>query len=222
MDDVIIAGDPEHVTRQLLELRERDRPVRHAGPDRSRLGRPRSVDSQSRIVRPRSRPGIQQGNRCGIAHRQTRESSVISTHINSMRQSSAPGRSSWAPESRFSDPTVTEALARSCRFRLDRHGTQRDHDRGDARSLDRGASRRGGVDRADPEQRRRLGQARARLRGRGDHPAASVLGAGSGRIRFRLSLPAAGNARIRTSAADAVWTARASRSICNRRIATSS
>ena len=40
MEDVVIAGDPEHVTRQLLELREQIGHVRHPGPDRPRLGRP--------------------------------------------------------------------------------------------------------------------------------------------------------------------------------------
>src|SRR4051812_37785706 len=77
------------------------------------------MDSPSGIVRPRSRPGLQPGNRCdlaGLAHDPSREASLISTHINRMRAKLRAGELVLGAGITLSDPTVTEALARSVDF----------------------------------------------------------------------------------------------------------
>src|SRR4029079_5751189 len=81
-------------------------------------------------VRPRGRPGIQQGRRCGVKSRVSRASSgtgsigppsrghqtLISTHINGMREKLRAGELVLGTGITLSDPTVTEALARDVDF----------------------------------------------------------------------------------------------------------
>ena len=55
IDNIVIAGSPATVTEKLLAVREAGRPVRHAGADRPRLGRPgaqRSMALTAKEVMP--------------------------------------------------------------------------------------------------------------------------------------------------------------------------
>ena len=116
MDDVIIAGDPEHVTRQLLELREQIGPfgtlvlTAHDWDDRDRWTH--SLELFAREVvpafnkaigaarEPRSRTS--KSRKQWLSRRRTR--TLISTHINRMRAKLRAGEIVLAPASRCPIP----------------------------------------------------------------------------------------------------------------------